>query len=293
MLEMVGKREASLAKIKAREILASLRIAHPSEIEMDEIAWVRGALVREAPLEGAEGRLVRRGDRGIIAVKASIREPGKKRFVIAHELGHFELHSETNQLALCTDKDLLYWYRRVRPEENDANEFAAELLMPDTLFSPRCGAGQPSLDLVEALAEDFRTTLTATALRYMEFCSHRCAIAISEDGAIKWYRAADDFGYRLEVGAKLHPNSHAIDFFNGKQIPQAIRPVLASAWITGEKLNPDAIVKEHSKALARYNAVLTLLWIDKDIDDLSSLDEEEEPEYDPDYFTPDGKRWRW
>jgi hypothetical protein len=38
--------------------------------------------------------------------------------------------------------------------------------------------------------------------------------------------------------------------------------------------------------------VLTLLWIDEDINDFFG-DEEEDPEYDPDYFTPDGKRWRW
>lgn len=289
---MVAKREASLARIKAREILASLRIVHPSEIEVEDIAWVRGVLVREAPLEGAEGRLVRRGSRGIITVKADIREPGKRRFVAAHELGHFELHVDSDQLTLCADEDLLYWYKRIRPEEPEASEFAAELLMAEGLFGPRCRGAQPSLELVEALAEEFRTTLTATALRYMEFCPHRCAIVISEEGKIKWCRGAEHFGYRLPVGAKLHPDSYAIDFFNGKQIPQTMQSVLAGAWISGKKLNPNGIIKEHSRALPRYNAVLTLLWIDKDIDEFSSPDEEE-PEYDPDYFTPDGKRWRW
>lgn len=290
---MVAKREASLARVRAREILASLRIAHPSEIEVEDIAWVRGALVREAPLEGAEGRLVRGESRGIITVKADIREPGKRRFVAAHELGHFELHVDSDQLTLCTDKDLLYWYKRIRPEEPEANEFAAELLMPEALFSPRCRAGQPSLDLVEALAGEFRTTLTATALCYMEFCPDRCAIVISEEGKIKWYRAAEDFGYSLVRGAKLHRNSYAVNYFGGKQIPRTIQSVPASAWISGKRLDSNATVKEQSRALPRYNAVLTLLWIDKDIDEFAPRDEQEEPEYDPDYFTPDGKRWRW
>lgn len=290
---MVAKREASLARIKAREILASLRIAHPSEIEVEDIAWVRGALVWEAQLEGAEGRLVRRGSRGIITVKSDIREPGKKRFVAAHELGHFELHVDSDQLTLCTDQDLHYWYKRIRPEEPEANQFAAELLMPETLFGSRCRTGQPSLELVHGLAQEFRTTLTATALRYMEFCPHRCAIVVSEGGAIKWYRAAEDFGYRLAMGAKLHANSYAVNFFNARRIPEAMQSVLASAWVSGKELDSNATIKEQSRALPRYNAVLTLLWIDKDIDEFTSRDEQEEPEYDLDHFTPDGKRWRW
>jgi hypothetical protein len=37
--------------------------------------------------------------------------------------------------------------------------------------------------------------------------------------------------------------------------------------------------------------VITMLWIDQDID--NSDPDEEGPEHDPDHFTPDGKRWRW
>lgn len=292
MFDVYTKSKSSLPRIKACEILTRLNIKRPSEIEVEEIAWMRKAFVREAPLEGAEGRLVRSKTWGIITVKADIREPGKKRFVAAHELGHFELHRDSDQLTLCSDKDLLYWYKNIRPEEREANEFAAELLMPQDLFQPRCQSDQPNLDIIGALADEFRTSFTATALRYIEFCPHRCAIVVSENNTIKWYQATEDFGYHLAVGARLHPNSLAIDFFNDKEMPTTLEQVLATSWLSGEKFSSDSVIQEHSVGLPSYNAVLTLLWIDEDIDDFFG-DEEEEPEYDPDYFTPDGKRWRW
>jgi len=287
-----------LARLKAREILTKLDIKFPSEIAVEEIAWTRNALVQKGPLEGAEGRLVCGDKGGIITVKADIPETGKKRFVAAHELGHFELHKVSNKLVLCTDKDLLYWHKTIKwhesikPQEREANEFAAELLMPENLFGPRCRTKEPSLDVIKELADEFQTSLTATALRYIEFCPHRCATVFSKDKTIKWYQATEDFGYHLAVREKLHPNSVAIYFFNGKEMPTTMQPVWATSWLSGERFRSDSVIQEHSVSLPRYNSVLTLLWIDEDIDDFS-LDEEEESEYDLDYFTPDGKRWRW
>lgn len=247
-------------------------------------------LVREAPLEGAEGRLVRGDKCGIIAVKADIREPGKKRFVVAHELGHFELHKNSDQSLVYVDKDLLYSYKN-DPKEQEANEFAAELLMPQKLFESRCQSDQPNLDVIRELADEFQTSLTATALRYIEFCPERCAIVISENGHLKWYKATEDFGYHLAVGDKLHPNSVADDFFNGRKMLTTVETVPADTWLLGNGFDSNSFIQEHSVSLPSYNTVLTLIWIDQDIDDFFS--DEEDSEYDSDYFTPDGKRWRW
>src|SRR3989442_8358090 len=98
------------AAAKAREIIAGFGITEASQIDVEAMAFARGVLVLERPLRGASARLVRRGQRGVIAVREDIREPGQKRFGVAHELGHFELHKKIDQLALCTE-DMLSWYR--------------------------------------------------------------------------------------------------------------------------------------------------------------------------------------
>jgi Zn-dependent peptidase ImmA (M78 family) len=251
-------REISIPRLRAREIISGLKIQNPSEIDIEDIAWVHGILVREDSLEGADGRLVLLAERGIITVKATIPEEGRKRFIIAHELGHFEIHKH---LSLCTDTDMTYW-SNIRFEETDANDFAAEILMPDTFFARRCDDSDPSLDLIENLANEFQVTLTAAALRYIEFCPERCALIISEDKKIKWFKRTADFGHWFERGTKLDPDSYAYDFFRGGDIPSKTQTVPASAWVSDRRLG-NSQIKEHSKALPRYNAVLTLLWIDK------------------------------
>ena len=90
---------SGIPSAKAKEIIKALQIRYHSEIYIRDIAMERGAYVRERSLEGSEGRLVRKGDRGIITVNRWISEEGRKRFAIAHELGHFELHSDS-QLIL-------------------------------------------------------------------------------------------------------------------------------------------------------------------------------------------------
>jgi len=289
----VGNTKRSWSKLKAREIIKTLGISHPTQVEIEDIAWIRGALVKEERLEGSEGRLVRQKNRGIISVKADIRELGKRRFVIAHELGHFELHKELGPIMVCTDDDMLFWRQKRRPQEEEANIFAAELLMPEELFSSKSKCSDPSLGLIEQLASEFKVSLTATALRYIAFSPYRCTLVISENKKIKWYKATKDFNYYLKTGIDLHRYSVAIDFFEGKTLAQKIESVFANAWIQGENLDSNAMIKEYSKALPSYNAVMTLLWIDEDIDGFYSEDEEVIPKYDSDHFTPDGKRWRW
>src|SRR3989344_6302879 len=93
------------AILKAREIIRSLNIENASDIDIEAIAMERGAIVIEGHLKGADGRLSVLGSRGLITVKHEIREFRKKRFIIAHELGHFELHLSNFLTISCLDSD--------------------------------------------------------------------------------------------------------------------------------------------------------------------------------------------
>jgi Zn-dependent peptidase ImmA (M78 family) len=164
MIQMNNK--LSFPRLKARDIIKSLDIRHPKEIEIEEIAYVRHMIVREHILDGAEGRLVRKGNWGIATINRNIPELGRKRFAISHELGHFELHESVDPVRLCNDKDFL-WYGKTNPEEKEANEFAAELLMPEFLFQPMCKSIIPCFDYIACLAEQFRTSLTLDFVHLM------------------------------------------------------------------------------------------------------------------------------
>lgn len=275
---------------KAKAIIQSLQIRYPSEIHIKDIAMERGAFVRERLLEGSEARLIRKGRLGIITVNSNIPEEGRKRFAIAHELGHFEMHNDS-QMILCNEEDMYVWNEN-KAQELEANEFAANILMPTEIFERYLKPEPPSMDRVKELAKEFRTTLTATALRYMQLSIEPCALVVSNDGVIKWYRKSNSFNFHVKVGQKLNPDTYAFDFYDGVDLPALPQKVPATAWIAGN-INDEAEIYEHSIALSSYGTVLSILWIEEEIRN-SFTHHDGEPEFDlTNPFTPDGKRWRW
>jgi hypothetical protein len=98
----------------ARKVLADLGIAHAAEQPLEDIAWLRGALVRTLELRGCQGRLTRLGDCGVISISSDVCYRPRQRFIIAHELGHLEIHGvEENQLSLCTEAQIREAYDSV------------------------------------------------------------------------------------------------------------------------------------------------------------------------------------
>jgi hypothetical protein len=235
----------------------------PIDLDIEGLAALRGAIVRREQLTGCEGRLVKRGKHGIISIKADIGEVGRERFTIAHELGHFELNHSNSELMICAGKDIQIWNDKSKNIEASANLFAAELLMPETMFKPLCAKDEPSLALIENLAEEFRTSLQATALRYVGFSPHRVAIVVSRQDRIEWSKVSDDFGFFIERGKKLDFDSLASAFFAGGKLPTDMRAVPIGAWIDDRRVSSRVRVLEQSKGFKNYGFVLSLLWIDE------------------------------
>jgi len=238
---------------------------HPSDISIENIAWTQGALVVEAGLRGCDARLVcTPGVRpAILRVKNSLSPPGKKRFAIAHELGHLKLSHNPGEPTECADEEFHAWYKDQRHQEAEANIFAAELLMPESLFSPRLENSVSSFETIESLASEFQTTLTATAIRYVQLSGQKCAIVCTKAGEVLWSWPSSDFHHWIKRGKKLKASTYAVDFFEKRlatQQMQEVQEVTRDSWIEGESMQDT--IKEQSRVLFSYGSVLTLLWID-------------------------------
>lgn len=245
----------------AQGIIEDLHITDPAQIVIEDIAAERKVYVNEDSIRGSVARLVRRGNTALITVDKDIREFGKKRFAVAHEFGHFELHKSQNQLENCVDKMFLEWYKS-RPEEPEANAFAAELLMPTNMFKERCTADSPSFHEIRSLADQFQTTITATATRYVELGPYPCALIVSENGMVRWFRSRPDFPYRIiSRGEKISKFSCAHDFFTKGSVPDEPEVVGGQAWLEDWKSGESIPLYEHAFALPYYKTVLSLLWV--------------------------------
>lgn len=151
----------------ARALLGEMRIH-----EFADLAAVAQGLnleINEVEIDNFDGALVRTRDLplGAIVVRASIREPGRKRFTIAHEIGHFVLPGHDKADLVCTVSEIGAWSGAEKALEREADEFAAELPMPAHLAKPIVFRQPPSLTAIHDLATTSATSLSAAAWRYL------------------------------------------------------------------------------------------------------------------------------
>ena len=166
-------------RTEANKILERFHVQSPNAIDIETFAWHLGKLeIKVGGLSGSEGRLVATdGDGGVIRV-ASDHNLGRYRFTISHELGHFCLHMGNFIDRAILKRDLGIWNNA--SEEAEANFFAAELLMPQFLFEPRCRGQRPGIKLLQELADEFRTSLIATAFQYWEYTNEPIALVLRD-----------------------------------------------------------------------------------------------------------------
>lgn len=245
------------AELAAAQLWEKYGFETPHDLELDVLAYARGVFVMEERLDSSDARLVRKGNRGFVRVNRDIAEPGRKRFAIAHELGHFEIHKEVSQLSACTSQDMIGSYKG-STTEIEANWFAAELLMPKSHFIKKQNDQFPSFAVVRELADYFRTTLIATAIRLAELSEERVAIVICESGKVRWWRASNSFRehYRINAGMKLKEESAAGWVCLGHQNegkPVSIDSVAWNGPVHEEDWWEDVLVQE------KYGQVLSLI----------------------------------
>lgn len=246
-----------LGRALARGIIDDLRIQRPDEIDIELIAGHLGLLVQRRELQHEDGRLVRKDNHGIITVAESAYRSRRWRFVVAHEIGHFVRHKRVNQLDLCTDADLANFYA-TSGREPEANQFAAELLMPDALFRKRCDKKRPSLKDVRALADEFETSLTATAIRFVQLAPEPCALVLSKDSLVARVVWNEDFKIGIRKGTRLTNRTYAGDLHAGEPVHDFLQSVDSEAWSDSPWASRYDL-HEHSAPIG-HGTVLSFLW---------------------------------
>jgi Zn-dependent peptidase ImmA (M78 family) len=149
----------ALAKRKARDLLEKAGI-NRAPVQVEKLAEIVGARVEYEAYDGElSGMLLRRGKEAVIGVNLR-HSPTRQRFSIAHEIGHMLLHkTETFHLAerhQVKFRDL----RSATGQDSDeieANQFAAELLMPEEFLAR---------DIVEYFGDDPEIAVAGLAKKY-------------------------------------------------------------------------------------------------------------------------------
>ena len=211
----------------AERLLQELGITEPKEIDVEAIAYHVHAYVRYRRLEGCEARIIGVGAEAIITVNASSSRR-RQRFSIAHELGHWH-HHRGKRLACKAEE-----YRPDNPlsAERAADSYAADLLMPNYLFRPISGQyAKLTFQAVNALAETFNTSQTATAIRLVESDHSPVILVCHGPSGRKWFTRAPSVPPRWFPQDALDADSFAFGVLFGDQRDDRMpRRIGADAW---------------------------------------------------------------
>jgi len=249
-------------QIEANELLKSLGWSRPGDLTLNEIALSLNAFVKESDLKGSKGRILLGKREAIITIDSKVKLEANKKFILAHEIGHLVLHKEISELFSDTTKTLNEWFAN-GPHEIEANQFAAELLMPSELFKSKVAGRKMELELIREIADFFGTSQTATLLKYKDLGDFSVSIIYSENGIVQWKKESDDFPLKyLPKGSKIQNGSAAWDFFNGQGLEE--EPVLVEAldWFPEDFEIENHLTTEFFEHNFRIgsNGLLCCLW---------------------------------
>ncbi|MFT3695826.1 MAG: ImmA/IrrE family metallo-endopeptidase [Kofleriaceae bacterium] len=213
-------------------------------------------------LDGATARVIKIGERAKIVVSTRIAELGSIRFSIAHELGHLICQHFVKRRAMeracvplsTTDGSNV---------EREASIFATELLMPLSMVAPWCKVAPRTLDPIKSIASSFQTSLLASALRYIELTSERCAVVYSEVGRVRWVKKSPSFTAWIPRGRCLAPASAASDYFSQGTLEESTRIVPATAWLARSAENEESPIYEHTVPIPAIGAAFSFLWLNE------------------------------
>ncbi|MFB9981558.1 ImmA/IrrE family metallo-endopeptidase [Mesorhizobium kowhaii] len=234
--------------------------------------------------QGYEGGLITTPDKfngSILFNEASPRE--RRRFTIAHELGHFLMPSHVPSAEgrfLCKLQDM----RELKGGESDrrlkmeveANRFASQILMPLPKFRVDVAVGNdPDIRQLSAIAKKYDEEAAGRA--YVRFREEPVAIVVTQNGKVlrdyrdplKFLKLSIPSGAMVPAHSLLQRRKHEMG------VPSEIDETDAGMWLHGERGRQPAPLYEQV-LLQRQGFALNMLSRDAASGDDEEADEEAE-----------------
>lgn len=270
----------SLAEGSASLVLREMKI-EGLRVDPADLATQKGILVQAKPdtAAGVSGMLVKAGDQFGIMYATNIPSKGFQKFSIAHELGHYCIDGHSDALLANGVHYSQAGFRSSDPFEQEADYFAAALLMPELAFRKEMNRHDTGLVCIEALRKACETSLTATAIRYAGLTRDGVAVILSSGETIDYcfmsegLKEAKGISW-IRKGTPV-PDGTVTAAFNAR--PESVRTGERDGgdgrlndWMGGERVYR---VREDVLGLGQYGRTLTVLTCD-------GLSAEKESEYD-------------
>lgn len=243
-------------------------IKAPMVLDVDSC---EGMLVRN-PTDAAEWGIFYNG-------KAN---PERRRFTIAHELGHFILHRGQQQSFNCDKESVYSGIDTIRVIEREADDFASNLLMPGDLLREWISSRRIDFRVLGDIAQRFQVSFEALCIRFIKFTTQRAILVYWDNGYVKYeWRSRSAIKTRARIRRTDDPQEPLPGTLAADtsvcQEPGGIE-ISAALWCPEEA--PHMTLREFKHTYTARDRVLTLLllesaeprswdrsWQDEDVED--------------------------
>ncbi|XVJ67834.1 MAG: ImmA/IrrE family metallo-endopeptidase [Lacibacter sp.] len=263
------------AYLQAQKLLADCGLDEITDLSMDLFVAGLDAVLIEEELKNCDGKIIFGSNKAVIKVNSQIQFPGRKRFVIAHEIGHLIMHKGMKLPDdVFSNFNIISGMERLLKngiQELEANEFASELLIPQKLFLKEASGKKFSPLLIKQLAERFKTSLTAIVFKYLQSDNlHPICIVFIENGRVKYWKKSSELKVWLGDYIRLAPpvDSVAIEYIQKDyefiyKMEEKAQCIKKSTWFNlNEYDDEDSIFYEYCIPTKRYKTILSIIWED-------------------------------
>ena len=241
--------------MEARRLHRRCGVRASEHLRLEVIAAHCGATIDVARIDGALAQLVRRGRKVQILLADHVTDLAAQRFSIAHELGHLVLGHPTPQAVTAAKGAPVP--AQERDHEEEANAFAAELLMPAAWLRHRCEVGPVGLDVPRQISQELGVSILASAIRFVELTTHPCAAVLSRKQVVQWAAVTDTFPHAITRGRTVAQTSAAGAFFTTGRAPDQPQRVAAADWVDAPS---ESVMVEHAAGSPELGTVISMIW---------------------------------
>ena len=246
------------ARYRARSFVAKVSVTGMTDTEV--YAKAVNARVRYEPLPpGESGYTIPKGESFVITVSSG-ESKERQRFTVCHEVAHIVLELPTSHGEVPS-----WSYAKRHLNEVWCDIFASELLMPYEQFSKNIAQGEPSVEVIESLAEAFGASFPATASRYASLAPFPCAYATMDSGMVRYAQANAELrrkGLRMVMKCPIPQGSVAHRLRAAGQNAINMDQVAQDIWLENGESGYD--LSELSRHYGEYDQTVSLLWCTED-----------------------------
>lgn len=255
----------------ANSILKKFGIDNPIDVPILDIVHALDIPIKFKPLSNCDGRIIHSKEKSLIVINNKIEFETRKNFTIAHELGHYLLHRESQILHL-DNSSTLNWFDdknkgKIFQQEYEANTLASEILLPTSIFQNEIDDYYFSPSLIRHLSDKYNVSRSSIIYRFVEFGNHPMVVFYTKNNKVQNWKRSNDFPYRIKDCTKLQPptDSVAAEYFNQNKIysiQESKQEIVKATWLEVKEEYAEDLFYEFCMVYSDADLAISVIWED-------------------------------